>query len=472
MREKTEVVVIGAGPGGYVAAIRLGQLGKKVILVEKDGMEGLGGICMNHGCIPSKALIRASKFFHNIKNAGEMGINVSNVSLDANKLQDWKNNILKKLRSGIDFLCKKNNVKWVKGEAFFESSNSVGIKGNGEVDSIEFDYAIIATGAVPSTLPDIEFDGENVISYNEILDLREIPKDLLVVGGGYIAVEMATCYAKLGSKVKLVHRRAQIFRGYDKDVVSVVQKQMQKDGVELILNSTISRVEKTGSRLEVLIDTQEKSESTLEVDKILVAVGVKPNSKNLGLENTKVKVDEDGFIVVNKSLRTTDTNIFAIGDVATQPLLAHKATREGKLAAETIAGHNKEFTNNCIPAVIFSDPEIAIAGLTENETREKGYEISIGKFPFSALGRAYIENETEGFVKIIEDKKTGRILGVVIVGPEASNLISEAALAVEKGLKTEDLINTIHPHPTLGESLMEAAEAVKKSAIHIINLKL
>jgi len=472
MKLKTEAVVIGAGPGGYVAAIRLGQLGKQVILVEKDGLEGLGGICMNHGCIPSKALIRASKFFHDIKDADKMGINVSNISLDANKLQDWKNNILKKLRSGIDFLCKKNNVKWVKGEAYFESSNTIRIKGNGEVGSIEFDYAIIATGAVPSILPSIEFDGENIISYNESLDLREIPKDFLVVGGGYIAVEMATCYAKLGSKVKLIHRRDQIFRGYDKDVVSVVQKQMQKDGVELILNSTISKVEKTGSRLKVLINTQEKGESKVEVDKILVAVGVKPNSKNLGLENTKVKVNEDGFIVVDKSLRTADSNIFAIGDVATQPLLAHKATREGKLAAETIAGHNKEFTNNCIPAVIFSDPEIAIAGLTENEARGKGHSINVGKFPFSALGRAYIENETEGFVKIVENQQDGKILGITIVGPEASNLISEASLAVEKGMKTEDLINTIHPHPTLGESLMEAAEAVKKIAIHIINIKL
>ncbi|MBI4009709.1 MAG: dihydrolipoyl dehydrogenase [Candidatus Aenigmarchaeota archaeon] len=472
MKLKTEVVVIGAGPGGYVAAIRLGQLGKQVILVEKDGLEGLGGICMNHGCIPSKALIRASKFFHNIKSAGAMGINVSSVSLDASKLQDWKNGILKKLRSGIDFLCKKNNVKWIKGEAYFESSNTVKIRGNEEIDSIEFDYAIIATGAMPNSLPGIEFDGKNIISYNEILDSREIPKDLLVVGGGYIAVEMATCYAKLGSKVKLVHRRDQIFRGYDKDVVSVVQKQMQKDGVELILNSTISKIDKSSSRLKVSINSQEKGEFAVEVDKILVAVGVKPNSANLGLENTKVKVNEDDFIVVDKSMRSNNSKIFAIGDVATQPLLAHKATREGKIAAEVIVGHNKQFTNTCIPAVIFSDPEIAIAGLTENQAREKGYSINVGKFPFSALGRAYIENETEGFVKIIENQKDGKLIGVTIVGPEASNLISEAALAVEKSLTTEDLINTIHPHPTLGESLMEAAEAVKKTAIHIVNLKL
>lgn len=471
MKLKTEVLVIGAGPGGYVAAIRLGQLGKNVVLVEKDGMEGLGGICMNHGCIPSKALIRASKFFHNIKNASEMGINISGISLDANKLQNWKNNILKKLRSGIDFLTRKNNVKWIKGEVQFESSRSVKIKGNDEIDFVEFDYAIIATGAVPNSLLEFEFDGKDVISYYEILDLREIPKDLLVIGGGYIAVEMATCFAKLGSKVKLVHRRDQILRGYDKDVVSLVQKKMQKDGVELVLSSTVSKVEKNG-RLKVKINSQEKGEVELEVDKVLVAVGVEPNSKNLGLENTKVKVNEEGFIVVDKSLRTADTNIFAIGDVATQPMLAHKATREGKVVAEVIAGHKVEFKNATVPSVIFSDPEIAIAGLTENQAIEKRYQINIGKFPFSALGRAHIEGETEGFVKIIEDKNNGKVLGVVIVGPEASNLISEAALAIENGLKTEDIMDTIHPHPTLGESIMEAAEAVKKSAIHIINIKL
>ena len=470
MKLKTEVVVIGAGPGGYVAAIRLGQLGKQVILVEKDGMEGLGGICMNHGCIPSKALIRASKFFHDIKDADEMGINVSNVSLDASKLQDWKNNILKKLRSGIDFLLRKNNVKWVKGEASFESSNEIKIKNNEEVDSIEFDYAIIATGAIPNALPNVEFDGQKIISYNESLDLREIPKDFLVVGGGYIAVEMATCYAKLGSRVKLVHRRDQILRGYDKDVVSVVQKNMQKVGVELILNSTISDVT-IGDKVKAKINSQDKGVFDVEVDKVLVAVGVEPNSENLGLENTKVNID-GGFVVVDKQMKTTDPKIYAIGDVATEPMLAHKATREGKIAAEVIAGHDNKFTNTCVPFVIFSDPEIAIAGLTENQAMEKNYEINTGKFPFTALGRAHIENETEGFVKIIEDKSNGKVLGVVIVGSEASNLISEAALAVEKGLRTEDIINTIHPHPTLGESIMEAAEAVKKSAIHIINLKL
>jgi len=469
MRLKTEVAVIGAGPGGYVAAIRLAQLGKKVVVIEKYGGEGLGGTCMNHACIPTKALIVASKFFKEIKSAGEMGINVSSVSIDSGKMQDWKNGIVGKLRDGISFLFSKNGVQLVKGEALFESSQSLKINGNNEVDAIDFDFAIIATGSLPNSLPGIEFDGKNVISFKEAMELREIPKDMIVVGGGYVSAEMAICYAKLGSNVRIVHRRAHILTEYDDDVVNVIQSRMKEDGVELILNSTISRIEKSG-RLKVKIDSKDRGEVEIEVDKVLVAIGLLPNSKNLGLENTKVNVDEKGFIVVDNKMRTSDFRIFAIGDVAREPMLAHKASREAKIAAEVISGRNKEFTNVCIPSVIFSDPELAIAGLTENEARKQGYAINIGKFPFSALGRARIERETKGFVKMIEDKNGGKILGVVIVGPDAANMISEAALAIEKGLKTEDIMNTIHPHPTLPESIMEAAEAVKKSAIHIVNI--
>lgn len=471
MKLKTEVVVIGAGSGGYVAAIKLGKLGKKVVLVEKDGMEGLGGICMNHGCIPSKALIAASKFFRDIQKAGEMGINVSDVSVDMGKLQDWKDDIVKKLRTGVDFLLRKNNVTWIKGEAKFKSSNTIAIAGNNEVDSIDFDYAIIATGAIPNSLPGIDFDGQSIISYNEALDLREIPRDFLVIGGGYISVEMATCYAKLGSNVKVVHRRDHLLREYDDDVVNVIQRRMQEEGIELILNSTIPKIEKTtDSRLKVYINSKEKGEISIEVDKVLVAVGVIPNSRNLGLDNTKVKIDENGFISIDNQMRTSDSSIFAIGDVARKPMLAHKATREGKIAAEVIAGKNVEFDNKCIPIVIFGDPELAIAGLSENDAKSKGIEVNIGKFPFSALGRARIERETKGFVKVIEDKKSGKILGITIVGPDACNMISEAALAVENGLKTENVMNTIHPHPTLPESVMEAAEDVRKAAIHIVQL--
>ncbi len=471
MRLKTEVLIIGAGPGGYPAAIRLGQLGKKSIVVDKAGFEGLGGICMAHGCIPSKALIHASKFFHKIKSAGDMGINISDASVDASKMQDWKNGILNKLRTGIDFLLKNNHSQWIRGEAYFDSSRSVVIKGHPEVEAIDFDYAIIGTGAVPNSLSGVEFDGKDILSYEEALDLREIPKDLLVIGAGYIAVEMAACYARLGSKVKLVYRRDRVLREYDEDVAKVVQKKMQKDGVEFVFNSNVSKVERVSGRLSVTINTQ-GTESKVETDKILVATGVSPNSKKLGLENIKVKVDDKGFIIVDKKMRTHDPNIFAIGDVATQPMLAHKATMEGKVAAEVIAGHDREFTNEHVPYVVFGDPEIAGVGLTENQAKAKGYEVNIGKFPFTALGRALVEGETQGFVKIIEDKKTGKMLGIVIVGPDASNLIGEAALAIENGMKTEDISKTIHPHPTLTESLQEAAEAVRKMAIHLAEIKL
>lgn len=471
MKLKTEVAIIGAGPGGYVAAIRLGKLGKKVILVEKDGKAGLGGVCMHHGCIPSKALILASKFLRDIKSAGEMGINVSGVSLDAGRLQDWKDGIVKKLQSGVDFLLTKNNVKWIQGEAHFQSSGSLQIKGNDEIDSIDFDYAIVATGGVPTSLPGVNFDGKDVISYYEALDLREIPKNLLVIGGGYISVELAACYAKLGSNVKIVHRRDHVLTEYDEDVVNVIQKRMKEDGIEFILNSNVSKIEKIGdSRLKVMINSKEKGDFQIETEKVLMAVGLLPNSKNLGLENTKARIDENGFIAVDNQLRTADPKIFAIGDVARKPMLAHKASREGKIVAEVIAGRNKKFDNVCIPSVIFGDPELAVAGLTENEAKKKGIEVNVGKFPFSALGRAWIERETKGFVKVIEEKKSGKIIGIVIVGPDASNMISECSLAVEKGLKTEDIMNTIHPHPTLPESILEAAEAVKKVATHIVKL--
>lgn len=471
MKLKTEVAIIGAGPGGYVAAIRLGKLGKKVVLVEKDGKAGLGGVCMHHGCIPSKALILASKFLRDIKTAGEMGINVSSVSLDAVKLQSWKDDIVTKLQNGVDFLLTKNNVKWIQGEAFFKSSKTLAIKGNEEIDSIDFDYAVVATGAGPKSLPEVQFDGKNVISFYEALDLKEIPKSMLVIGGGYISLEMATCYAKLGSNVKIVHRRDHVLTEYDEDVVNVLQKRMKEDGIELILNSTVSKIEKIGeSNLRVHINSKEKGEVIVETNKVLQAVGLEPNSKKLGLENTKVKIDDEGFIVVDNKRRTTDEKIFAIGDVCGKPMLAHKASREGKIVAEVIAGKEKIFDNICIPSVIFGDPELAVAGMTENQAKKNGYETNVGKFPFSALGRAWVERETKGFVKIIEEKSSGKLLGIVIVGPDASNMISEGSLAIEKELKTEDIINTIHPHPTLPESVLEAAEAVKKLATHIVNL--
>lgn len=471
MKLKTEVVVIGAGSGGYVAAIRLAQLGKKVLLVERQGKEGLGGICMNHGCIPSKALSVSSKFFRDVKTAGEVGINVSSLSLDIAKLQDWKDGIVVKLRGGIEMLLKKHGVGLVHGTAHFESSSTISITGNDDVDSIDFDYAIVATGAYPNSLPGVEFDGTSVISYEEALDFRELPKDLLVIGGGYISVELATCYAKFGSHVRVVHRRDHILREYDEDAVNVVQRRMIEDGIEFILKSTVSKVEKlSDGRVRVYINSEEKGQLTVDVDKVLVAVGVSPNSKTLGLENTRTRIDQNGFITVDNKMSTTDPKIFAIGDVAREPMLAHKATREGKIAAEVIAGMDVRYDNKIVPIVIFSDPELAVAGMTEKDAKERGIETNVGKFPFSALGRAWIERETKGFVKVIEEKSTGKLLGITIVGPDACNMIAEAVLAIEKGMKTEDVMNTIHGHPTLPESVMEAAEDVRNVAIHILKV--
>lgn len=461
---KTEVVVIGAGPGGYVAAIRLAQLNKKVVLVDNDK---LGGICLNYGCIPSKAMIYASEFLDKIKKSSKMGINVSNVKMDFKKMQEWKDGIISKLNNGIDALCEENNIMVAKGTAFFEKSNKIKITNGKNISFIDFEKAIIAVGSKPIELRNFESDAKKIISSKEALDLEEVPKNLVVIGAGYIGLELGTVYAKLGSKVYVVEMMDQILPGFDKSIVNVLQKNLKKFGVDIYNNSKAEKIENN----KVIISSKEKGKALLDADKILVAVGRYPNTKNLGLENTKVELDKKGFVKVDNNLMTNDKNIFAIGDVSTGPMLAHKASRQGKFVAEAIAGNKDSYENIVVPAVIFTDPEIAYVGLSEEEAKDKGMKVKIGKFPFSASSRAMTRNETEGFVKVIANKKNNRILGVQIIGSEASNLISEAALAIKMNATLDDLALTIHPHPTLSESLMEAAEATMEKAIHILNPK-
>jgi dihydrolipoamide dehydrogenase len=461
---KAEVVVIGGGPGGYVAAIRLGQLNKKVVLIDEDK---LGGICLNYGCIPSKAMISASEFFDEIKKAGDMGITAGKVTIDFKKLQRWKNKIILKLVTGIGFLCKKNNVSVVKGSAFFESSNRLKITGNEEVSYVDFEKAVIAPGSKPIELPNLKFDGKRILSSSEALYLDKIPKSLVVIGGGYIGLELGTVYAKLGSKVHIVEMQGQILPGLDKSIVDVLQKNLENINMEVHLNTKADKVE--GNKITV--DSKEKGKILLDADKVLVAVGRKPNTNNLGLENTKVGLDDKGFVKVDKYLRTNDKNMYAIGDVSTGLMLAHKASSQGKFVAEAISGNKNSYEHITVPAVIFTDPEIATVGLSEQEAKDKGMNPKIGKFPFSVSSRAMTRNETQGFVKIISDGKSDKIIGVQIVGNEASDLISEAALAIKMNASVEDLALTIHPHPTLSESLMEAAEASMGKAVHILNPK-
>jgi dihydrolipoamide dehydrogenase len=459
---KTEAVVIGAGPGGYVAAIRLAQLNKKVVLVDNGK---LGGVCLNYGCIPSKAMISASGLFDKIKKSSEMGIKADNVTLDFTKMQEWKDKIVSKLNKGVEFLCKKNNVVLVNGTAFFENSNRLKITNGKNVSYIEFDNAVIAAGSKPVEIPGFKFDGKKIISSRDALSLKEIPEKLVVIGGGYIGLELGTVYAKLGSKVHIVEMTDQILPGFDKSIINILYKNFEKINTEIHLNAKADKIE--GGK--VIVNSKEKGKISLDFDKVLVAVGRKPNIKNLGLENTKVKVDVKGFISVDKYLKTGDGNIYAIGDVSTGLMLAHKASRQGKLVAEIISGKKESYENVVVPAVVFTDPEIATVGLSEDEAEDRGIKVKIGKFPFSVSSRAMTRNETGGFTKIIADEKNNRILGVQVIGGEASDLISEAALAIKMKATLDDLASTIHPHPTLSESLMEAAEATMGRAIHILN---
>ena len=461
---KAEVAVIGAGPGGYVAAIRLAQLGKNVVLVDKDR---LGGICLNYGCIPSKAMIYAAEFLDKIKKSENMGISVGKVAMDFNKMQDWKDGIISKLNNGIELLCRQNKIKVARGEAYFEGSNKLKITNDKNVDYVEFEKAIIAVGSKPAELQGFKFDGKKIISSTEALSLDKVPKNLAVIGGGYIGLELGTVYAKLGSKVSIIETEGQILHGFDKEIVDVLQRNLEKLDIGIYLNSKANKLENG----KVFVESKDKGNLLIDADNVLVAVGRIPVTDSIGLENTKVKLDGKGFIKVNETLRTNDKYIYAIGDVSTGPMLAHKASSQGKFVAESIAENKDAYENMVVPAVIFTDPEIATVGIDEKEAKDKGIKIKTGKFPFMASSRAMTRNATEGFVKVIADEKSNKILGVQIVGSEASDLISEAALAIKMNSTLDDLALTIHPHPTLSESLMEAAEATMGKAIHILNPK-
>ncbi|MFQ5620365.1 MAG: dihydrolipoyl dehydrogenase [Candidatus Nanoarchaeia archaeon] len=462
-----DVVVIGAGPGGYVAAIRAAQLGRKVILVDKN--DELGGICLNHGCIPSKALISASSFAKRIETASLMGIIVPKPKIDAKQLQKWKQDVIDKLVNGIKGLLSKHKIEYIPGKAQFQSSKQLRINSGEGHKTINFKHCIIATGSSPTEIKGFEFDEKTILSSTGALKLDKVPKSLVVIGGGYIGCELGTVYAKLGSKVTIIQRRDQVLPFLSKDITSIVEHHMEDLGIEILFGASAEGAKVTKGGAEVSI-THNGKKKTLKTDKVLVAVGRRPNSKGFGLEKTKVKVNEKGFIEVDKQQRTSDSRILAIGDVVPGAALAHKASTEGKVAAAVIAGKKDAFDQQ-IPNVIFTDPEIATVGLNETQAKEQGYEVKVGKFPYMANGRALTVNANSGFVKIIADKKTDVVLGVFIVGHEASNLISEANLAVEMGATTEDLALTIHPHPTLPETIMEASEAVNNAAIHIYQSK-
>ncbi len=465
--ETFDVCVIGSGPGGYVAAIRAGQLGLKTCVIER---EALGGVCLNVGCIPSKAMISASHFMKRIEfDAPVMGFEVKGVKLDMKKLKGWKQSVCDKMSGGVGQLLKGNNVTVFMGEANFVTKSEISVKSSKGETKIQAKNFVIATGSRPIEIPGFKIDEKDVLSSTGALDLEEVPKNLVVIGGGYIGLEIGTYLNHLGSEVHVLEAGPALLNGVaDPDCVQVVARRLKKDGVNVHVNAKAKSFSKKGSAYEVVAEVDGK-EQKFAADKILLTVGRKPNSDQLNLKGIGIAIDEKGFIKVNAQRKTSIPGIYAIGDICGQPMLAHKASHEGVLVAEVIGGQNRAYDAKTVPAVIFVDPEIASAGWTEAECKAKGFnDLKIGKFPFGANGRAVSLMETDGFVKIIADAKTHVVLGVHIVGPEASNMISEAALAIEMGARLEDIALTIHPHPTLGETMMEAAEAALGHAIHII----
>jgi dihydrolipoamide dehydrogenase len=450
-----EVLVLGAGPGGYTAAFRAADLGKQVVLVERWPV--LGGVCLNVGCIPSKALLHAAKVIDEAHDMGAHGLTFGAPQIETGKLRDWKTGVVKKLTSGLTGLAKARKVTVVEGAGKFISSNEVEVRGKGQEKRISFEHAIIAAGSEPATLPFISGDDGRIMDSTGALDLDGIPERLLVIGGGIIGLEMATVYHSLGSKITVVELMDQIIPGADKDIVTPLMKRIEKRYEKIYLGTKVTKVAANGSKLGVSFEGGGAPASD-SFDKVLVAVGRKPNGKEIGAENAGVTVDERGFIHVDKEMRTNVPHIFAIGDIVGQPMLAHKATHEGKVAAERAAGKNSVFDARVIPSVAYTDPEVAWAGLTENEAKAAGVKYGKAVFPWAASGRSLSLGRDEGLTKVLFDEASERILGCGIVGPNAGDLISEAALAIEMGADASDIGATIHPHPTLSETFAMAAE--------------
>jgi len=469
---KTDIVVVGAGPGGYAAAFYAADLGKKVILVEQD--RKLGGVCLNRGCIPSKALLYATHTLSLAKESEHRGITFQTPNVDLAKLRSWKDGVLAKLSGGVAQLAKMRGVEVWNGRGYFEDSTTLRVETEEGQKFINFDQAIIAVGS-KSALPKAwDLGNPRVMTSRGALEVEEIPENLLVIGGGYIGMELGTVYATLGSKIVLVEALDGILMGADADLARPVVAYAKKNFKEVRLKTKVGKMSTQGKQIKVEMEVEGQKKEEL-YDRVLVAVGRVPNCENIGLENTKVTRDDKGFIKINEKQQTDDPAIYAIGDVAGGVMLAHKASREARVAVEVIMGESSAFEDVVIPAVVFTDPELAWCGLTEAEAKQKGINVEIAKFPWAASGRALTFDRPDGLTKLIIDPETERILGVGIVGAGAGELIAEGVLAVEAGLTAKDLALSVHPHPTLSETMMEAAEVfyghpthtfVKKKAPH------
>jgi len=451
------IAIIGGGPGGYAAAFLAADLGMKVTLIDRE--QNPGGVCLYRGCIPSKALLHVAKLIEESRHAKNWGIEFGEPRIDVARLRSFKEGVVNKLTGGLGQLAKQRKVQYLRGEASFENSNTIKVrKQAGGEESLSFDRIIIASGSRPAVIPSLKLDSPRMLDSTSALDLQDVPRTLLVIGGGYIGLELGTVYAALGSKVSVVEMTAGLLPGADRDLVQPLHKRLEKMFDSILLNTTVTAVKEEANGIRVCFDGKDVKDREKVFDKVLVSVGRKPNSEIPEMERTQVRVGQRGFIQVNNHLQTDDPAIYAIGDVVGEPMLAHKASHEGRTAVEHIAGHKVAFEPNAIPAVVFTDPEIAWTGLSETQAQKEGREIKVAKFPWAASGRAMTLDRTEGVTKLILDPATERVLGVGIVGAGAGELIAEGTLAIEMGAVAKDLALTIHPHPTLSETIMQSAE--------------
>ncbi|MRI05453.1 dihydrolipoyl dehydrogenase [Staphylococcus pseudintermedius] len=458
---ETDTIVIGAGPGGYVAAIRAAQLGQKVTIVEKGN---LGGVCLNVGCIPSKALLNVSHRFEQAQHGADLGITAENVSLDFDKVQSFKGSVVSKLTGGVESLLKGNKVEIVRGEAYFVDEHSLRVMDDKSAQTYNFKNAIVATGSRPIQIPNFEFGGR-ILDSTGALNLQEVPKKLVVVGGGYIGSELGTAYANFGTEVTILEGAKEILGGFEKQMVAPVKKEMKAKGMIIETEALAKSAEETDNGVKVTYEVKGE-EKTIEADYVLVTVGRRPNTDELGLEEVGVKLTDRGLVEVDKQSRTSVDSIYAIGDIVPGLPLAHKASYEAKVAAEAIAGQNSEVDYIGMPAACFTEPELAQVGYTEAQAKEEGLDIKASKFPYQANGRALSLNDTNGFVKLVTLKEDDTLIGAQVVGTNASDVIAELGLAIEAGMNAEDIALTVHAHPTLGEMSMEAAEKALGLPIH------
>src|SRR5580692_7524779 len=464
------VAIIGAGPGGYAAAFLAADVGMQVTLIDPEANPG--GVCLYRGCIPSKALLHVAKLIDESRHAKDWGIDFAAPQIDLARLRSWKENVVKKLTGGLGQLSKQRKVEYIQGRASFDNPTTLRItRANAADESRSFDRIIIATGSRPAIVSTLKLDTPRMLDSTSALDLSDVPDSLHVVGGGYIGLELGTVYAALGSKVSVVEMLPGLLPGADRDLVLPLHKRFEKIFDSILLNTTVAAVKEESGGIRVTFDGPEVKEREKLFDKVLVSVGRKPNSEIPGLEKTQVKVGERGFIQVNKQLQTDDPAIYAIGDVVGEPMLAHKASHEGRTAVEAIAGHKVAFEPNAIPAVVFTDPEIAWCGLTETQAQKENREVKVAKFPWAASGRAVTLDRPEGMTKLLIDPQTERVLGVGIVGVGAGEMIAEGVLAIEMAALASDVALTIHPHPTLSETVMESAEVFFGTSTHIYRPK-